>query len=373
MGKSASEKTYAKSKILINNLKNLKKMKLHNFNKIIGIAWEKAEYLKGKGRGQGLKGEMFKEKQSKNPGFIIKNKDETNSWKILFLNELESIVSDKEVRKNIVSDKEVRKNIKHLIGKYSYYFLKWGYDNTGWHSKTEKSYFDNQYMKLIKTIDPKMTELKGGSNETPMGVGFGLTGVKIAYNKDIDEIFKTLEEFMRDGKVEQLQKVLIESNNKKSIEYVRKIIWDKNEKYTNRQQSQQSQQSQQKNSKEKWIYRGKRLPQKGEIVERIHSELNNNEWKENKIEDWEIKEDLADLLINNNSNYITFKKYFDVYLPSTNKMEEIRDKIIELFKIHLGKLNNNYTYVDENNNPIKDFGIKDKLNKLNEKLTKKSN
>ena len=369
MRKSASEKTYAKSKILINNLKNLKKMKLHNFNKIIGIAWEKAEYLKGKGRGQGLKGEMFKEKQSKNPGFIIKNKDETNSWKILFLNELESIVSDKEVRKNIVSDKEVRKNIKHLIGKYSYYFLKWHYDNTGWHSKTEKSYFDNQYMKLIKTIDPKMTELKGGSNETkenqtketPMGVGFGLTGVKIAYNKDIDEIFKTLEEFMRDGKVEQLKKVLIKSNNKKSIKYVRNIIREKNKKYTNRQQSQQSQQSQQtqqtqqsqqKNSKEKWIYRGKRLPQKGEIVERIHSELNNYEWKENKIEDWKIKEDLANLLEKKSSKIITFKKYFDVYLPSTKKMEEIKKKIIELIEQNIEIINEKYTSINSMDSEI---------------------
>ena len=92
------------SKYLIEEFKNLSKIKLYNFNKIIGTAYEKADYLKGKGHGQGLQGEQFKEKQPDNPGFIIKNddderQDDTKSWKILFLDELNDKVKKMDIGK----------------------------------------------------------------------------------------------------------------------------------------------------------------------------------------------------------------------------------------------------------------------------------
>ena len=75
----------------------------------------------------------------------------------------------------------------------------------------------------------------------------------------------------------------------------------------------------------------------------------NYEFKENKIADWEIKEDLADLLIRQNSNVITFKKYFDVYLPSTNKMKEIRDRINNLIENNIKIIEEKYTYINDEN------------------------
>ena len=93
------------SNILIEEFKNLSKIKLYNFNKIIGTAYEKAEYLKSSGnKGKGLEGELFKATQPENPGFIIKDdkdnrQDNTKSWKILFLNDLEDKVNNKMKKK----------------------------------------------------------------------------------------------------------------------------------------------------------------------------------------------------------------------------------------------------------------------------------
>ena len=196
-------------------------------------------------------------------------------------------------------------------------------------------------------------------------INSGLTGIK--YNKDLDEIFKTLEEFTRDGIVKQLQKEI-----KRIIPNLIKSINAINEKYTKKIQKKEAAKAAKAaptSDDVKWIYRGKRLPQKGEIVERIRSEkYKKDEWVENKIEEWEIKEDLAYLLENKSSNVITFKKYFDVYLPSTNKMKEIRDRIDNLIENNIKNLDENYNYVDENENPIDVDNIKDKLKNLQNKL-----
>lgn len=258
--------------------------------------------------------------------------------------------------------------IIHLIGKYSYYFLKWHYDvpiNLG----GSKVRWDYKYIKLIKTIEKILNPPnQGGGGPHSGGTKFdmnndninniddnltyinsGLTGIK--YNKDLDEIFKTLEEFMRDGIVKQLNKEI-----KRIITNLKKSISDINKNYTEKIQKKEAAKAA-KAAKEaptsehvKWIYRGKRLPQKGEIVERIHSMKNiNNMWEENKIEDWEIKEDLAYLLGNEISNVITFKKYFDVYLPSTNKMKEIRDRIDNLIENNIKIIEEKYTYINDEN------------------------
>ena len=122
---------------LIEEFKNLSKIKLYNFNKIIGTAYENAEYLKQNGKkGKGLEGEQFKKIQPDNPGFIIKKNDERQddkeSWKILFLNELKDKVENMEENDYNNTDTNNtdtnKRSIMHLIGKYSYYFLKWHYD-----------------------------------------------------------------------------------------------------------------------------------------------------------------------------------------------------------------------------------------------------
>ena len=385
------------SKYLIEEFKNLSKIKLYNYNKIIGTAYEKAEYLKGKGHGQGLQGEQFKKKQPDNPGLNIKdfnnNKSDSESWKILFLNDLEYIVKKMNNKKGTsnATIKRYKKMIIHLIGKYSYYFLKWHYDvpiKLG----GSKVRWDYKYIKLIKTIEKILNPSKQSGGGPHSGVtknniniddinniddnltyiNSGLTGIK--YNKDLDEIFKTLEEFTRDGNVEQLKKKIkrIIPNLKISIEAINKNYTEKIQK----KEAAKAEKTAKTTAKAaatsehvKWIYRGKRLPQKGEIVERIRSEkYENDEWVENKIEEWEIKEDLAYLLGNEISNVITFKKYFDVYLPSTNKMKEIRDRIDNLIENNITNLDKNYNYVDENENPIDVDNIKDKLKNLQNKL-----
>ena len=388
------------SDILIEEFKNLSKIKLYNFNKIIGTAYEKAEYLKSSGnKGKGLQGEQFKKIQPDNPGFIIKKNDDNErqddkeSWKILFLNELKNKVEKiNDIDTNNTDTN--KRSIMHLIGKYSYYFLKWHYDvpiKLGG-SKVRGDY---KYIKLIKTIEKILNPHKqGGGGGTTKGGGSGggddnltyinsgLTGIK--YNKDLDEIFKTLEKFMIDGIVLQLKK---EINNivpelKMSIKAINKNYTEKIQKKEAAEAAKAAKAATAATAKAakaappttttenvKWIYRGKRLPQKGEIVERIRSELNNNEWIENKIEDWEIKEDLADIL--NKTSFgsnITFKKYFDVYLPINNKITEIKNKIKILLEKNIGKLNNNYNYVDENNNKIINFDIKEKLTELKKKI-----
>jgi hypothetical protein len=388
------------SDILIEEFKNLSKIKLYNFNKIIGTAYEKAEYLKSSGnKGKGLQGEQFKKIQPDNPGFIIKDdndnrEDEKKSWKILFLNDLENTVNNMkendDTNNNDTNNTDHNKrSIMHLIGKYSYYFLKWHYDvpiKLG----GSKVRWDYKYIKLIKTIEKILNPSKQGGGGPPSGgtkdddinntndinniddnltyINSGLTGIK--YNKDLDEIFKTLEEFMRDGIVKQLNKEI-----KRIITNLKKSISDINKNYTEKIQKKEAAKAAKAakasptSEDVKWIYRGKRLPQKGEIVERIHSMKNiNNMWEENKIEDWEIKEDLASIL--NKTSFgsnITFKKYFDVYLPTTNKINENRKRIENLLKNNLAKLDENYTYVDENEKRI-DVNIKDELKKLENKL-----
>ena len=387
------------SNILIEEFKNLSKIKLYNFNKIIGTAYEKAQYLKPNGEiGKGLEGELFKESQPENPGFIIKDyknisQDNTKSWKILFLNDLEDKVNNKMKKKknnaiipNITIER-YKKMIIHLIGKYSYYFLKWHYDFTF----DVQIYFrsDYQFIKLIKTIEKILNsrgQIGGGNDKeedlpvkTPMSVGFGLTGPKRVYNKDLDEIFKILEEFMRDGNLKQLQNEINKNflKLKNSINTINKTHTIKLKEEAESAAARAAKREAAKNAARaakttttistpenvKWIYRGKRLPQKDEEVERIRIVKNNKgKWIEKGERSWKIKKDLA-LILNQTTrdSNITFKKYFDIYLPSSGYIKNLKNRIENLIKQNI-EIIKKKKYTKINNTEAKI--ISDNLNKL---------